>query len=179
MSKQEDDDVSALTFTPTCDLYDTFLDQARIPALDWRSFGAQQQFCGQAYTIQCFDDNSRVKETLEQVNGKGRVLVVHAGGSRHCAMLGDLLAASAVQNEWHGILVNGCVRDADALQSMTLGILALGCTPRKSVRRGQGMIQVPVTVGGVVISPSDLVFADADGVLVLDPAVYRVAQIIK
>ena len=176
MSNLEEDELPPLSFTPTCDLYDKFLDESRIPALDWRSFGAHQQFCGRAYTIQCLDDNSRVKESLEHVNGRGRVLVIHAGGSRHCAMLGDMLASAAVRNQWQGILVNGCVRDVDALKSMELGILALGCTPRKSVRQGQGMIQVPVTMGGVDIRPSDFVFADADGVLVLDPAVYK-AQI--
>jgi regulator of ribonuclease activity A len=163
---------SKLSFTPTCDLYDKFLEQARIPAIDWRSFGQKKQFCGPAYTIQCRNDNSRLKEAVDEP-GLGRILVVNnAGGSKHCAIIGDMLAKTATKNGWEGIIIHGCVRDVDELAQLDLGILALGSTPRKSTRRGEGIVQVEVEIGGVHIQPSDLVFADNDGVLVIDPTLY-------
>lgn len=159
--------------TSTCDLYDKYLEEARVVSLDWRSFGKRKRFHGRARTIQCFEDNSRVKQVLEQDNGRGCVLVVQAGGSRHCAILGDMIARAAAANEWEGVIVNGCVRDVDEMTAIDLGVLALGCTPRKSTRRGQGVAGVAVTMGSVRIQPNDWVFADNDGVVVIDPSVYE------
>jgi regulator of ribonuclease activity A len=172
---------TTIEFTPTCDLYDKYLEQARIPTLQWRSFGKRKQFCGQVVTIECpSDDNSRVKEQLEQQSGRGLVLIVNTvgglseGASKHdCAMLGDMIAKVAVKNEWEGVIVNGNVRDVDELAQVDLGIFALGCTPRKSTRRGEGVVSVPITIGGVCIQPLDWVFADNDGVLVLDSSTYE------
>ncbi|GKY99494.1 hypothetical protein MPSEU_000903600 [Mayamaea pseudoterrestris] len=168
------------SFVPTCDLFDRYPDDAQVPELNWRSFGKRKQFCGKIYTIQCpCDDNSRVKETLELDGyGYGRVLIVNVIGrdplTRHdCAMMGAMLAKAAVKTSWEGVIVNGRVRDVDELAQVDLGILALGCTPRKSVRRGSGEASLPVDVGGVTIYPGDLVFADNDGVVVMDPAIYR------
>lgn len=158
-----------LTFTPTCDLYDTYLDEARVPAVPWKSYGAKKQFCGYAVTVKCFEDNSRVKELVETEGSAGRVLVVDGGGSTRCALMGDMLAEHAVKNQWEGIVVYGCVRDVDALAALGVGIQALGNIPRKSTRRGEGQTEIPVQIGNCTVNPGDLVFADNDGVLILPP----------
>jgi regulator of ribonuclease activity A len=162
-----------LRFTPTCDLYDQYLDQARVPhSIDWRSLGGKSEFCGPAVTVKCYDDNSRIKDLLEQrPPASQQVLVVDAGGaSSRCAVLGDVIADSAVQNGWAGIVVHGRVRDVAALEKLNIGILASGSpTPRKSTRRGEGQIQVTVEIGDVECSPGDIVFCDRDGILILRP----------
>jgi len=158
-----------LQFTPTCDLYDTYLDRARVPHLTWKSYGAKKQFCGYAVTVKCFEDNSRVKELVETEGSIGKVLVVDGGGSTRCALMGDMLAENAVKNQWEGIVVYGCVRDVDALAQLDVGILALGNLPRKSTRRGEGQTNVQVQIGNCTINPGDLVFGDNDGLLVLPP----------
>jgi regulator of ribonuclease activity A len=164
--------MSSLSFTPTCDLYDTYLDQARVPSLYWQSYGGRKQFCGPAVTIKCFEDNSRLKECTE-IPGNHRVLVVDAGGSNRCAVMGDMLAASAASNQWAGIVVYGCVRDVTALSQIDLGIVALGTTPRKSTRRGEGSMDLPITIGNVTCNPGDYVYVDQDGVLILDPKLVK------
>ena len=158
-------------FEATCDLYDKFLDTAaRVPNLQWKDYG-RRQFCGSAVTVKCFEDNSRIKE-LVATNGKDKVLIVDGGGSQRCAILGDNLAELAVQHEWEGLIVYGCVRDTSILQTLDIGIKALGSTPRKSTRRGEGQVNIDVCIGDVWIKPGDYVFADADGVLVVDPKDY-------
>jgi regulator of ribonuclease activity A len=176
---------SLLSFIPTCDLYDRLLERAKIPGhtdgggtIQWRSFGPVRCFCGYAVTVQCFEDNSRVKELVEtkpllkQTEGRQKnVLVVDGGGSMRMALLGDRLAACAVQNGWAGLVIYGCVRDVDVLRTMDdLGLVALGCTPRKSVRRDQGEVHVPITIGDVLVRPGDAVYVDNDGVVFLDPS---------
>jgi len=84
-----------LTFESTCDLYDKYLDQARVPSLHWQCYGGKKQFCGKVVTVKCFEDNSRIKELVQH-----QVLVVDGGGSRRHALLGDMLAEHALKNQW-------------------------------------------------------------------------------
>ncbi|KAL6758984.1 ribonuclease activity regulator [Haematococcus lacustris] len=103
---------------------------------------------------------------------EARCLVVDGGASMRCALLGDLLAASAVKNGWAGIIVNGCIPDRDVsrgsqdISKMTLGVKALATHPLKSSKRDPGMRDVTVSFGSVLFEPGSWVYADADGILV-------------
>ncbi len=130
-----------------------------------RDFRWPRRFAGPVATVKCFEDNTQVKAALAEP-GAGRVLVVDAGGSLRCAMLGDLIAESAVENGWAGVLLYGCVRDSAELSGMDLGVKALAANPRKSVRRGEGQRDLPVSFAGVTFRPGDWVYCDEDGVLV-------------
>lgn len=106
---------------------------------------------------------------MAEQDGKGRVLVVDAGGSTRCAVLGDLMARMACDNHWNGIIIHGCVRDVSILANVDMGILALGSTPRKSTRRGEGQTELTIRLHQVEVNTGDYVVADADGVLFLRP----------
>merc|ERR1712064_58162 len=97
--------------------------------------------------------------------GRGRVLVVDAGGSPRAAVFGDNLAMMAVQAGWSGILIYGFLRDAECLSTMPLGVKALGTYPVKSGKRDWGKRDVPVRFAGVVFRPGDFLHSDEDGVL--------------
>ena len=62
--------------------------------LQFGNFGASRRFCGPVVTIKCHEDNSLVKQCVEEA-GAGRVIVVDGGGSVRRALLGDMLAAKA------------------------------------------------------------------------------------
>ena len=68
----------------------------------FRDLGGKMRFAGQVSTVKCFENNPHVRQALEE-EGKGRVLVVDAGASTRCAVLGDNLAAMAVKNGWSGV----------------------------------------------------------------------------
>ncbi|WP_353860310.1 ribonuclease E activity regulator RraA [Azospirillum formosense] len=161
-------------FDSTCDLYDRFEKTARVADPVFRDFGGRCKFSGAAVTVKCFEDNSRVKETLG-TPGRGKVLVVDGGGSLRAALMGDLIAKDAVKNGWEGVVIHGCVRDAAVLATLDLGIKALAAIPRKTVRNGEGQTGLPVTLAGIRINPGDRVFADEDGVLVLAPEEFGAA----
>lgn len=154
------------TFVATCDLFDKFKDAARFVLPGFHDFGAVKRFAGEAVTVKCLEDNSRVKELLA-TPGDGKVLVVDGGGSLRCALMGDMIAASAVKNGWAGVVIWGCVRDVAELAGLQLGVKALAATPRASTRRDQGIVDVPVELPGAAINPGDVVFADEDGIVVL------------
>ena len=161
----------AVTEFVTCDLLDDNSDKAIgvvSPYIDGKSFknyGGRTSFGGQAVTVKCFEDNSRVKELLA-TDGDGRVLVVDGGGSMRCALLGDMIAESAVKHGWAGVIVYGCVRDVDAMRQMELGVQALASIPQKSTRKGIGEVGVTLQFGGVTIRDGDSVYADNNGILV-------------
>lgn len=152
----------------TCDLCDQHGDDARVVAPIFRHFGGRRVFSGPAVTIKCFEDNSRVKETVA-TPGNGRVLVVDGGGSLRCALLGDMLATQARDQGWSGVIVFGCVRDAAILATLELGIMALAAMPRRSERKGEGQLGIAIDLGGTRCVPGDLVYADEDGIVLLRP----------
>lgn len=83
-----------------------------------------------------------------------------------CALLGDMIAQSAVDNGWAGVIVYGCVRDVDEIAKMPLGVMALSAIPRKSVRKGVGEMGLTLSFGGVMIADGDWIYADNNGVVV-------------
>ncbi|WP_030526354.1 ribonuclease E activity regulator RraA [Phycicoccus jejuensis] len=152
----------------TADLYDEHGDALQSCSLQLRHVGGRRQFTGVVATIRCHRDNALVKATLA-TPGEGRVLVVDGGGSLESALVGDLIAGSAVSNGWAGVVVHGAVRDSVAIGGLPLGVLALGTNPRKSAKDGVGEVDVPVAFGGVEFVPGATLWADEDGILVTRP----------
>jgi regulator of ribonuclease activity A len=151
--------------TSTADLYDVHGDELQSLPLQLRSFGGRTSFEGRVRTVRCFQDNALLKSVLSSP-GDGAVLVVDGDGSYGTALMGDMIAQSAVDSGWAGVVINGCVRDSVALLGMPLGVKALGTNPRKSAKEGAGEADVVVEFGGVTFRPGALLHADEDGVLV-------------
>ena len=149
----------------TADLYDERGDELDSLSLQLHDIGGHVAFDGPVRTIRCHRDNALVKATLA-TPGDGAVLVVDGGGSLESALVGDLIAASAVEHGWAGIIVFGAIRDREAIGALPLGVKALGSNPRKSAKDGVGEVDVPVEIAGVAFRPGAHVWADADGILV-------------
>ena len=132
----------------------------------YKIYGAKTSFSGRIVTVKCYEDNSLVEQALNG-NGKESVLVIDAGGSMNCAMLGDKRAADAINNEWEGIIVHGLIRDSVAINGMELGIRALGVYPLKSIKNGVGDSNLIVNFSGVTFTPGEYLYADEDGVIVV------------
>ena len=154
-----------MTTIATADLYDERGDELDSLALQLHDIGGHVAFDGPVRTIRCHRDNALVKELLA-TPGEGAVLVIDGGGSLESALVGDLIATSAVENGWAGIIVHGAIRDRVAIGELPLGVKALGSNPRKSAKAGVGEVDVPVEIAGVVFRPGAHVWADADGILV-------------
>ncbi|WP_448074000.1 ribonuclease E activity regulator RraA [Georgenia yuyongxinii] len=150
----------------TADLYDQYEERLQSCDLQLRQYGGRRVFAGPIATVRCFEDNALVKAVLG-APGEGRVLVVDGGGSLHTALMGDLIAGSAVANGWSGVVIHGAVRDVPALGELDLGVKALGSNPRQSAKTGAGERDVVVTFGGAAFTPGARLVSDDDGVVVL------------
>jgi regulator of ribonuclease activity A len=148
----------------TADLIDDHDAKLTVCETQFRSYGAVSRFAGPVETVRCFEDNALVRSVLA-TPGSGRVLVVDGGASLRTALMGDVIAASAVAQGWAGVVINGAVRDVVALGGLDLGIKALGSNPRKSAKEGTGETGVPVSFGGAEFRPGAWLYSDEDGIV--------------
>lgn len=149
------------------DLCDQYPDQLNVLSPGFSNYGGRTKFCGPVVTVKCYEDNSKVRETLTET-GAGRVLVVDGGGSLNCALLGDLIGTMALENGWTGIVINGCVRDVEILKMLDIGVLALHPHPVKSDKRGRGQVNGSLHFANAEIKAGQYLYADENGIAVAD-----------
>lgn len=154
-----------MTFATT-DLSDEH-PEAPVCVLPFRSFGQRKRFAGRIRTVQSYHDNVILKQQLSE-RSDGDVLVVDGGGSLAYALIGDIIAALGMKSGWAGVIVHGAIRDSVAIDALDFGIKALGTCPRRSAKNGLGLVDVPVSFGGVRFIPGQWVYSDEDGILVAE-----------
>ncbi len=148
-----------------CDEFEAELGKTiRVVAPMFQRYGSRKSFSGQIVTLKIFEDNSLVREMFAE-NGTGKVLVIDGGGSLRCALVGDQLAILAKKNGWEGAVVYGCIRDSGDINEIDIGVRALNTHPQKSIKKGAGDRNIPVTFGGITFNPGEWLYADEDGVL--------------
>lgn len=166
----EDELMTTPTDFSTCDLCDVHKSDTsgafRVLPPVFKDYGARTRFAGPVVTLQCFEDNSLVKQRLDQP-GEGRVLVVDGGGSLRKALVGGNIGAAAARNGWAGVVIDGCVRDVGELAVCEVGIRALAAMPLPTEKKQQGLADLPVRIQGVWVRPGEWLYADADGIVVM------------
>lgn len=100
----------------------------------------------------------------------GDVLVIDGGGELSQALMGEIMASYAESLGVQGLVIDGAIRDVGALSQRDFPVYARGVTHRGPYKNGPGEINVPVSVGGMVVNPGDIIVGDEDGVLAIAPA---------
>jgi regulator of ribonuclease activity A len=150
---------------PTSDILDERED-AEVCLLQFRLFGQRRAIEGRIRTIRCFEDNALVKAILATPSA-GEVLVVDGQGSLRTALIGDMVATSALENGWAGVIVHGAIRDSAQISAMDFHVKSLGTNPRKSAKHGAGERDAVVEIGGVRFVPGEYLYSDDDGIVVV------------
>lgn len=167
-----------MTFS-TCDFCDEHKDdhsgEFRVLPPVFQHFGGHQSFFGEIVTVKCHEDNSVVKQILEQERGLGRVLVIDGAGATARSLVGGKIALAAANNGWSGLLVYGAVRDRAELSAIALGVCALALTPMPTSRAGQGQRDVSVSLQGIVLRPGEWLYADADGIVIFPRPLHTIS----
>jgi RraA family protein len=100
----------------------------------------------------------------------GDVLIVDAGGDIANAVVGGILTFYARKIGVAGVVIDGAIRDVAEIRSRDLPVYARGVTHRGPYKDGPGEINVPISIGGMVVNPGDIVVGDQDGLLAIPPA---------
>jgi len=144
----------------------------RLPgAVGLRPFHRGGTLIGVAFTVKTRPgDNLAIHQALELV-GPGDVIVVDGGGDESRALIGEIMMTIAQHRGAAGYVIDGAIRDADAIAASDFPVFARAAIHRGPYKNGPGAINVPVAVGGTVISPGDIVAGDGDGVVSFPQAI--------
>ncbi|MTH45439.1 RraA family protein [Intestinirhabdus alba] len=112
-------------------------------------------------------DNLMLHAALDMAT-ENDVIVVSNEGDRSRALMGEIMVAYAhCSRKIAGIVLDGPVRDIDALSVLDFPIFATGANPAGPFKEGPGEVNTPIAVGGVAVCPGDLIVGDADGAIVI------------
>jgi RraA family protein len=114
-------------------------------------------------------DNLMIHKAL-QLGKPGDVLVVDGGGALDRALFGDIMKNVAKMRGFVGVVIDGAIRDAAVYREEDFPCYARGVCHRGPYKDGPGEINVPVSIGGMVVNPGDIVVGDDDGVVFITPA---------
>jgi RraA family protein len=144
----------------------------RLPgAVGIRPFYKGDTMAGTALTVRTAPgDNLTIHQALELVR-PGDVLVVDGGGYVDRALIGEIMAEIARVRGACGMVIDGAVRDSRVLVASPFPVFARAAMHRGPYKNGPGYINVPISVGGMVVSPGDIVVGDDDGVVAFPQAI--------
>ena len=136
--------------------------------------GRQPPLFGRALTVLCEPpDFGSVVHALDIV-GPGDVLMISAAANAEFAMIGEILSGHIRNRGCVGVVCDGAVRDVATLAGFAdFSVFARFVTPRGPLSAERGSINLPVVIGGRLVTPGDLVIGDDDGVVALSPAAVR------
>ncbi|SFL75013.1 RraA family protein [Pelosinus propionicus] len=124
---------------------------------------------GTAFTVKArVADNLLLHKALELAQ-PGDVIIVDAQGDTANAITGEIMMTQAAVNGLAGVVIDGAIRDAAQMQELDMPVYAAGVQPKGPYKDGPGEINVPVSCGGVVVNPGDIVVGDADGIVIISP----------
>ena len=137
------------------------------PAIQSRS---ALPLCGLAVTVNARPaDNLMVHKAL-QVATPGDIVVVCTGGNTNSAVFGELMCTTAAASGLGGIVVDGAIRDVEGITRLGFPAFSRSVSPGSCDKDGPGEINVPISCGGTVVNPGDIILGDADGVAVVPRA---------
>jgi 4-hydroxy-4-methyl-2-oxoglutarate aldolase len=123
----------------------------------------ESRAAGPARTVLCGqDDNLMVHASIERLQA-GEVLVVAMPDPGPVALIGELLVTQIKVRGAAAVLVDAATRDVEELVALGVPIWTRFIRARGAAKTRAGELDVPVTVGGTVIAPGDIVVLDADG----------------
>ena len=124
---------------------------------------------GTAFTVKtAIGDSLFIHEALDLAK-PGDVLVIDAGSGNNRSLAGEIMLTLAYKKGLAGVVVDGCLRDLDGIRKLPMAVYAKGITPQGPFKNGPGEINVPVSCGGQVVFPGDILVGDQDGIVVIRP----------
>jgi 4-hydroxy-4-methyl-2-oxoglutarate aldolase len=164
--------VARLARLDTCALSDA-LDRLGLGgvALGMSALSAGRRIAGTAVTVQLGPDDGRAGKrhlctAAVDASGPGNIIVIAHGGRTDVAGWGGILARGARRNAVEGVVIDGACRDVDESREFDLPVYGRAGVPITA--RGRIVEidwNVPVSIAGVIVTPGDLVLADASGVV--------------
>jgi 4-hydroxy-4-methyl-2-oxoglutarate aldolase len=123
-----------------------------------------------AYPVTCTaGDNLAIHVAVAEAPA-GAVIVADVGAEPERGYWGEVLTTGAEARGIVGLVIDGGVRDVDALEAHAFPVFSTMIALRGATKEQRGRVGLPATVGGVEVNARDWIVADADGVTVVPVA---------
>jgi 4-hydroxy-4-methyl-2-oxoglutarate aldolase len=132
---------------------------------------------GPALTVEVRPGDNLMIHAALAIARPGDVIIVDGKGDQTCALIGEIMVSQAIALGVAGMVLDAAVRDVEALRAKGFPVFSFGFNPCGPTKRVSGRVNYPISVGGITVSPGDLVVGDADGVVVIERE--RVAETIE
>jgi len=142
---------------------------SRLGAMDTgiRPIWPSPRIIGSALTVWCHAGDNLMLHKAISMAVPGDILLMNTQGNISNSGFGELVATSAVKIGVRGVIVDGTVRDSEALQALALPVYARGLCANGCNKDGPGEVGAIISCGGVAVRPGDIIIADRDGVAVV------------
>lgn len=128
-----------------------------------------KKLLGTAFTVKSRAGDNLLLHKAIQMAQPGDIIVVDAHGDLTNSITGELMMRTAQKKGIAGVIVDGAIRDVEALAELVMPVYAAGITPAGPYKEGPGEMNVPISCGSVMIFPGDILVGDADGIVVIRP----------
>jgi regulator of RNase E activity RraA len=126
------------------------------------------RFAGPALTVELRPGDNLMIHAALAVARPGDVIVVDGKGDLSSALMGEIMSQQAVALGVAAVVIDGAVRDSEAIRALGFPMFAAGLNPNGPTKCVAGRLNHPISIGGVTVKPGDLVVGDADGVTVIE-----------
>lgn len=125
------------------------------------------KLCGRAYTVKAKAFMNINLHRAYAYAKQGDVIVADCSGGYEAGYWGDLLTLGAMKQGVAGLVIDGCVRDADEIEALGFPVFSRGLCIKGTGKDPEGSLNEPITIGEVTIYPGDYIVGDRDGVVVI------------
>ncbi len=126
------------------------------------------RFAGPAITVEVRPGDNLMIHAAMAIAQPGDVLVIDGKGDLSSALMGEIMSQQCVALGVVGVVIDGAVRDSEAIRELGFPMYAAGLNPNGPTKLVSGRLNHPISIGGVSVNPGDLVVGDADGVTVIE-----------
>ncbi len=132
-----------------------------------KPISSTMKVCGPAYTVKTMPRDNILLHQAYAYAKPGDVIIANCSGFYEAGYWGDLMSLGAKTKGINGLVIDGCVRDADDIEAMGFPVFSRGLCILGTSNYGDGFLNEPIIIGGVLINPGDIIIGDRDGVLVV------------
>jgi RraA family protein len=126
------------------------------------------KFAGPAITVEVRPGDNLMIHAAMAIAKPGDVIIVDGKGDLSSALMGEIMSQQCVALGVAAVVIDGCVRDAEAIRELGFPMYAAGLNPNGPTKSVPGRLNHPISIGGVTVNPGDLVVGDGDGVTVIE-----------
>ena len=132
-----------------------------------KPISSKMKVCGPAYTVKTMPRDNILLHRAYAYANTGDVIIANCSGFYEAGYWGDLMSLGAKTKGINGLVIDGCVRDADDIEAMGFPVFSRGLCIHGTSNHGDGFLNEPIVIGDVQINPGDIIIGDRDGVVVV------------